>query len=171
MDGVIGADILNQYDVVFDVNWERVTLHTDPVEMEGATLPMTDLAGVPIIDATVERTPVRLFFDTGAFVTYVRDERIARHRGQGMVDDFYPTLGRFAAPTYRVPVTLGRTVYDLQSGVMPEGLAQLIVAHGVDGILGNEMLRRRQVGYFPRRRTVVFGREATGPATGNGGVR
>jgi hypothetical protein len=157
-DGVLGTDILNEYDVVFDLGERRVTLHTDQVAMTGVTLPLTYLSGVPIVEAAVEGRAMRLFFDTGAFVTYVRHGiGIERHEPVRAAEDFYPTLWRFTVQTYRVPVTLGGCVYQLESGVMPEALARLILAHDVEGILGNEMLRGgRQVGYFPRRGVVVF---------------
>ncbi|RKZ79968.1 MAG: hypothetical protein DRQ35_03185 [Gammaproteobacteria bacterium] len=74
----------------------------------------------------------------------------------GEVSDFYPGFGEFETETYRVDTMLGTTKFGLICGSLPGALGMTLGIASVEGIIGNEILMERTLGYFPRRRLLVL---------------
>ncbi len=74
----------------------------------------------------------------------------------GTADDFYITCGAFQTALHRVPVTLGSSSLDLDVGVLPPPLQSLLLAAGVEGIVGTAILIHFMVAYMPRRRRLIL---------------
>jgi len=53
VDGLLGADILNQFDTLIDVGHSRVLFSEGPVEFGGEELALDDFMGIPILTATI----------------------------------------------------------------------------------------------------------------------
>lgn len=51
---------------------------------------------------------------------------------------------------------LGKTHYQLRCGALPELLGMSLMLAGVEGIVGNEIMTNRVVGYFARRNQLVL---------------
>jgi hypothetical protein len=155
-DGLLGADILNQFDMLIDLPHLRVCFSQEPLACVGEVLPLDFCMGVPVVSATVSGMPVRMFFDTGAQISYLQDDRLSRFPAEGIVTDFYPGVGQFATDTFRTPISLGRSAYELRCGRLPTLLGITLTLAGTAGIIGNEILRGRVARYFPRRRRLAF---------------
>lgn len=155
-DGILGADILNQFDIIIDLPQSRVCFSTAPLEFDGEVLPMDFCMGVPIVASTVSGKPVRMFFDTGAQISYLQDDCLSSFPAEGSLTDFYPGIGQFSTDTFRTPIQLGRVDYQLRCGQLPPLLGMTLMLAGTGGIIGNEILRERLAGYFPRRHRLVL---------------
>lgn len=154
-DGILGADILNQFDILIDLPQSRVCFSTAPMECDGEVLPLDFCMGVPIVASTVSGKSVKMFFDTGAQISYLQDDGLSSFPAEGIVTDFYPGVGQFSTDTFRTPIQLGCAVYELRCGRLPTLLGMTLMLAGTGGIIGNEILRGRLAGYFPRRRRLV----------------
>ena len=155
-DGILGADILNQFDILIDLPQSRVCFSTAPLECGGEVLTLGFCMGVPIVASTVSDKPVKMFFDTGAQISYLQDDCLSGFPAEGIVKDFYPGVGQFSTDTFRTPIRLGRSVYELRCGCLPGLLGMTLMLAGTGGIIGNEILRGRLAGYLPRRRRLVL---------------
>lgn len=78
--------------------------------------------------------------------------------------DFFPGLGWFETQSFRLPVRLGDTLYQLQCGRLPPLLAASLTAADTGGIVGSELFHNRRIGYFPRRCHLVLGSSQPVPA-------
>jgi hypothetical protein len=154
--GLLGGDVLGGFDMILDVPGNLLAVSSGELAHEGRAVCMEWFMGIPVVTARVDGKDHRMFFDTGAQVSYLQDGSLARHPATGRIADFYPGFGRFETDTHEVPVTLGGVGFRVRCGTLPGLLGMTLMLAGTTGILGNEIVRERVVGYFPRRRTVVL---------------
>jgi hypothetical protein len=155
-DGLLGTDVLNEFDVLIDLPQSLVCLSTEELDCEGDRLPLAFIPTLPTLTAVVDGTPMTVFFDTGAQLSYLQAEFLSRYMAEGTADDFYPGRKPFRTDTFRIPSQLGRTLQNLGCGRLPPDLEEKLIRGDANGILGNEFLVGRRVGYFPRRRVLVL---------------
>jgi hypothetical protein len=153
--GLLGADVLGRFDHIFDTAAARLTVSTAELSHPGQSVRVDEFRGIPIVTARVGGHDHRLFFDTGAQISYLQDESLRSFPSAGRATDFYPGVGQFQTDTHNVPVSLGGVAFTLLCGRLPGLLETTLLTAGTVGILGNEILRHRRVGYFPRRRAMV----------------
>ena len=120
----------------------------------GVAIPLDQFMGIPIVTARIAGRERRMFFDTGAQVSFFQHESLADFPPDGEIEDFYPGFGEFRSATHTVELELGLAVYQLRCGTLPGLLGMTLMMAGVEGIVGNEILRGRGCGYFPRRGTL-----------------
>ena len=154
--GILGGDILNQFDMLIDVPQSRVSFSKTPLECAGEELALEEFMGVPILQATIAGESVRMFFDTGAQISYFQGDSLSDFPAEGNVKDFYPGIGQFSTDTFRILTKIGRAQYPLRCGQLPTLLGMTLMLAGTQGIVGNELLQGRLVGYFPRRRRLTL---------------
>ena len=97
-----------------------------------------------------------MFFDTGAQVSYLRADQLAGFPDAGPLRDFYHGFGEFETETRTVECVIAGVGCRLRCGQLPPLLAASLGLAGTAGIIGNELLEGRAVGYFPRRRILVI---------------
>jgi hypothetical protein len=149
--GLLGADVLSAFDQVIDLPGGRLILSLDELGHSGERLELDEFMGIPIIAVTVSGEPFRIFFDTGAQVSYLQDDLLDTFPHAGRLEDFYPGFGQFETETHMVPFALGQAIHTLRCGQLPGLLGMSLMMADVQGILGNAILEGRTVGYFPRR--------------------
>lgn len=154
--GIIGADILNKFDILIDMKSERLFFSTEQIALDGEVLEIDDFMGVPIVQAKISGAERRMFFDTGAQISYFQDDSLDTYPAIGSVTDFYPGIGQFQTETYRVDAIIGNMRYDLCCGSLPLLLGITLMLAETEGIIGNEILHDRLTGYFPRRHELVL---------------
>ena len=137
-DGLIGTDILGEFDLEISLGEGALTLSVARLEMPGG-LPVESLQGVPIVECQINGQPVRMFFDTGAPLSYLSEECVQGCTALGEVEDFHPLLGRFRVPTFSVPVQAWGHAMNVRAGQMPTLLEMALGVGGADGILGTEV--------------------------------
>lgn len=156
IDVLMGADILNRYDMLIDPVRQVLELSNEEQGADGEVLPVELLSGVPMLEAQVGGKRIKVFFDTGAPVSYAREEILRTFPQVGMADDYYFTCGAFQTTIHRVPVTLGSRSLVLDVGVLPPDLQSALLAVGVEGILGTAILGHFMVAYLPRRKRIIL---------------
>ncbi|MDG2409225.1 MAG: hypothetical protein P8M53_09490 [Pirellulales bacterium] len=154
--GLLGADVLNQFDVLIDIEQHRITFSKDEISFEGTSLALDAFMGIPLLDAQIGGATYRMFFDTGAQVSYFQHRSLSSFPPAGLLRDFYPGYGQFEAETYQVEATIGGQTMLLRCGGLPKMLAAGLVMGGAKGIIGNEILPGRVTGYFPRRKQLIL---------------
>jgi hypothetical protein len=149
--GLIGADILSHFDHLFDIPNGELTITTGHLKHAGTALPLSEFMGIPILTAQIEGRDYRMFFDTGAQVSYFQDDSIESFPSAGSITDFYPGFGQFQTDTYQVPISLSDCDLTLRCGRLSGLLAATFTMADTSGIIGNQILENRVTGYFPRR--------------------
>ncbi|HLS48272.1 MAG TPA: hypothetical protein VK012_07110 [Gemmatimonadales bacterium] len=154
--GLLGADVLNEHDFIFDPVAGTATLSRNELAHAGTALPLEEFMGIPILGVQVQDEACRTFFDTGAQISYLRADLLAGFPEVGRVRDFYPGFGEFETETHSVTIGLGGTDHTLRCGSLPQLLSMTLSLASTAGIIGNELLKERVTGYFPRRRQLVI---------------
>lgn len=154
--GLLGADVLGQFDHVFDLAAGTLSLSTDPLPHPGEPISLTDFLGIPILKVRIAARDFRMFFDTGAAVSYLQDAVLSSFPEAGTITDFYPGFGVFQTNSHHVEVGIGQRTLSLRCGTLPDLLGITLLQAGTQGIVGYELLRYGPVGYFPRRRQLVL---------------
>ncbi len=154
--GLLGADVLGRFDHLFDTTDGRLTVSTAELQHTGQTVHLEEFMGIPIVTASVGGREYRMFFDTGAQISYFQGDSLTEYPPAGSVTDFYPGAGQFQTDTYEVPISLGGVTFTLRCGALPGLLGMTLMIANTDGIVGNSILKNRRVGYFPRRHAMVL---------------
>jgi hypothetical protein len=154
--GLLGADVLGSFDHILDEAGGTLTISTAELTLGGHVCRLVEFMGIPIVTARIASTDYRMFFDTGAQISYFQDDSLEDFPCTGSVTDFYPGVGQFQTDTHEIPVMLGGDSFTLRCGTLPRSLRTTLKMAGTRGIVGNQILRHRVVGYFPRRRALVL---------------
>jgi hypothetical protein len=154
--GLLGADVLGRFDHIFDSAAGKLTVSTAELSHSGQQVRLDDLLGIPIVTAHIGGRPYRMFFDTGAQISYLQGDALKSFPAAGRVADFYPGFGQFETDTHDVEISLEGVPFTLRCGTLPDLLGMSLLVSGTDGIVGNAILSDRTVGYFPRRGVMVL---------------
>jgi len=154
--GLLGADVLGRFDHVFDARGSTLTISTAELSHSGQIVQLGQFMGIPILTAQSGGNDYRMFFDTGAQISYFQDGSLADWPSAGSVTDFYPGVGQFQTDTHDVQVSLAGVAFTLRCGTLPGLLGATLMMAGTKGIIGNALLSNRIVGYFPRRSALVL---------------
>lgn len=123
----------------------------DELQAEGNTVSLEHFMGIPIAAAEIAGDQHRVFFDTGAQLSYLQSDSLGNFPEAGRAEDFYPGIGRFETETHMVEMRLGGQVFNLRCGRLPELLGATLMMAGTSGIVGNAVMMDSVTGYFPRR--------------------
>jgi hypothetical protein len=163
--GLIGADTLNAYDHLLDLRPSNMSLtySKEQLACDGGVhglrfispKPGSD-AVIPILLASLGGPASDYIFDTGAQLSY--------HVGpvpDGVVpcclkQDFWLPIGSFTTETYHAQTHLDASQRWLKFGRPPAQLEQTLKGFHTCGIIGNEVMRGRITGYFPRRSLLIL---------------
>jgi hypothetical protein len=154
--GLLGADVLSRFDHILDTARGKLTVSTGELSHDGQSVPLDEFKGIPIVTARVAVSDYRMFFDTGAQISYFQDDSLTGFPSAGSVTDFYPGVGQFQTDTHEVPVSLGGVTFTLRCGTLPGLLGMTLMMANTKGIVGNAILANRTVGYFPRRQMMIL---------------
>ncbi len=154
--GLIGTDILGKFDHLLDASSGTVTISTGDLEHTGRTLPLSESMGIPILTARIASSDYRMFFDTGAQISYFQEDTITDFPSAAAFTDFYPGIGQFQTDTHQVQVGLGDCAFTLRCGTLPDLLGATLMIAGTSGIIGNQIMENRVIGYFPRRNVLCL---------------
>ena len=109
-------------------------------------LPMEMMAGVPVITAILNGTPGRYFFDTGASICYVVDERAVEGCDLvGEFEDFHPMLGSFSTRLFSATLNMSDDPIDVDVGILPSAFSVMMKPFGIDGIIGTNSILAREI--------------------------
>ncbi len=154
--GLIGVDILNHFDILLDLPSGVMSVSKEELPMEGTIVPLEQFMGIPIIEAVIDGRTQKMFFDTGAQISYWQDEALNSFPSLGKVTDFYPGFGEFETETYQLELSIGTESNKLICGSLPGLLSETLMMASAQGIIGNEIMKDQILGYFPRRKHLAF---------------
>jgi hypothetical protein len=148
ISGLIGMDILGQYDLsfIYDRALGRWTVKPWHVDIIGDRFDVEYYGGVPVVEAIVEGTRGKFFLDTGATISFIRKGWINHQPYIGEAEDFFPTLGIFSTDLYRCQLQFANREFSDSMGVMPEGL-EILIPVGIDGIIGLNVLKDTKINF------------------------
>jgi len=158
INALIGADILNQYDILIDPTTQTINMSENEIPLTEQHLELDNFMGIPIIDAMVGEDKIRMFFDTGAKLSYLDPNRTDAFHSVGIEEDFYPGVGEFSTNTYDIPIILGTEDIILRVGNLPQLLHMTLMMANTDGILGTAILQTHKVSLAPRRKKIALQR-------------
>jgi len=138
-DGLIGTDILGPLDLEISLRDGVLRLCARLLEIEDGPV-VESVQGVPLVTVEIAGAPVRMFFDTGAPLSYLSEDCVQECTALGEVEDFHPLLGRFRVPTFSVPVKAWGRSMTIRAGQMPTMLEMALALGGAEGILGTAVL-------------------------------
>jgi len=150
-EGLLGMDVLGQFDVIFNLPEGHITVSSERLDCDSTPVQLSDVMGVPIVECTIADVRQRLFFDTGAKISYLVGGDSLVGSPSGDVIDFYPGFGEFTTSTQFVEIGLDGIHLEERVGSLPELIEMTLQMAGVDGILSGEVLSRGAVGLFVRR--------------------
>lgn len=149
--GLLGADVINCFDSLIDIPQKRIIMSSGELDHDGVRVPLEEFMGIPIVTVSIGGEEYPMFFDTGAQISYFQDESIEQYPAMGAMADFFPNFGAFETETYQVPVTVSGLTFELRCGSLPGMLGMTLMMADTQGIIGNDVMVDRVVGYFPRR--------------------
>jgi hypothetical protein len=144
--GLLGADVLGHFDHVFDCTNEKLTVSSGELTHSGQTLQLSEFGGIPILTARISDSEYRMFFDTGAQISYFQDDALTDFPAGESITDFYPGFGRFQTETYQVDISLGGVDFTIRCGSLPGLLGMTLEMADTQGIIGNQIMSNRVVG-------------------------
>ena len=154
--GLLGTDVLNEFYIIFDIKNQKISFSIDKIDLDGEILDIDEVMGIPIVVSTIKDNNSRMFFDTGAQISYIQKEDLSHYDSMGTITDFYPGIGQFKTDTAIVDVQLGNLKYKLKCGSLPEMLNITLLMTNTKGIIGNETMQDAIVGYFPKESRLIF---------------
>jgi hypothetical protein len=149
ISGLIGMDILGQYDLsfIYDRSLGRWTVKPWHIGIiDGDRFDVEYYGGVPVVEAWVDGKRGKFFLDTGATVSFIRKGWINHQPYIGEAEDFFPTLGIFSTDLYRCQLQFANREFSDSMGVMPEGL-EILIPDWIDGIIGLNVLRDTKINF------------------------
>lgn len=156
LGGLVGTDILNGYEVIFDLPRGVIRLNTEIEALAGSEIPIELCLGVPVCGVRINGSDMKGFFDTGAQVSYAPVRILRAEDLIGAFHDFYPTQGAFETSLHWAELELGDKRFRIRCGTMPDFMAGMMNLAEVQCIIGNEIMSELQIGYFPRRGVVAL---------------
>lgn len=143
VDWLVGVDILATTPVLVDGPARRVTFGA--TERAGVRLALDLRYAVPEIAIRHAEATADAFLDTGAPVSYAAPGAVRGRRPDSSDTDFYPPVGPFTTPLYRLDVTVGGRTFSGRFGVLPAQLASMLQLIGERWILGSDFFWNRRL--------------------------
>ncbi len=140
VEGMIGADVLRELNM-FVYTYERMVQFNHLPPSGEIVIPVQECSQLPVISVLVNGRVRRMFFDTGAPISYLLPEALEGIEPEGRHEDFYPLLGNFMTPVYNLDVELGGHHRCFRFGEVPEELRYILEGAQVHGMIGTELLR------------------------------
>jgi hypothetical protein len=158
MTTLLGADVLSNYVVRFDYKMNTVAFgNSDEIPTDGCeALPVTFTMGIPSIEACIRGRTSKVFFDTGARLSYIEEAFTTELDNCGIEKDFYPSFGAFETGVYMIDSTFGQSTIPVKYGVLPNLLRTMLSMVGVDGIVGYDFLANFETTLDYRGKTLYF---------------
>lgn len=150
VSGLLGVDVLNRFDMLFDLPQGQVGFSQEVQDSEGHDLDVEFFWGAPMVKAKLGGKQLRLVIDTGSSYTYLRQMPNDPGVSEGTVYDFHPAYGKFQSDTRRLDLRIADRAYSMRCGELPPELGMTLGVLNADGTLGNELFFDHTVLYQPR---------------------
>ena len=158
--GVLGLDIIREFDWTLNAAKRTCTATTEAVPIRDRSVPLLAEGGALGAQVSVRDRPYRLRLDTGFQLTFLEHPAIENFPSAGKGRDFHVYFlgGWFQTDSFHVPMKLGAefAADNLRTGRLPASLRKEILPEAFDGILGAEFFSRHYLAFAPRRQLFAF---------------
>jgi hypothetical protein len=145
VDGLIGMDILKHFDIRFTRAYTTFSLTPVCPEDTAIKLPILEtVMGIPIITLNIGHEERRIFFDTGAKISYLSEDLLVGE-SIGQMDDFHHSIGTFKTNVYKIDVSIDGKVEKMIFGLLPSSIRILLDMGRTKGIIGSQLLNKYSV--------------------------
>ena len=141
VDLLLGTDMLNSICLNINYDDREVSFSDQPQSLGGQAITVEKMHNVPIITINTDGQQRRVFYDTGAKVSYLKQSLTAGLTCTGKVKDYYPGIGKFETELYRVPLEILDEAIELDCGNLPSLIEMTLAMANCDGILGNDIFK------------------------------
>lgn len=154
---LMGMDIMSQYIITLDYKGNHASFGEVGDRLGGESVTIDSFMGIPIVEIEVRGEKIRVFLDTGAHVSYLLGDRVAGLESDGEVEDFYPTIGTFTTPCYKLEPAFEGHPFGATFGVLPRQIEPLLHQGQVKGIIGMDFFNSFKVGLDMRNSQLTYG--------------
>jgi len=145
IDILLGSDILQTIPFMVDTKGGIMEFDPDDPAEGGVKVSLSFSMGIPMIIVILGGNHLPMFLDTGAKISYLKQELVNTMEKIGTERDFYPGFGEFETPVYRVPMIISEEEIMLNCGVLPQLLEVTLLLAGSGGIIGTELMKEYKV--------------------------
>ena len=156
LDALIGADILSMFDYRINPFRKELMLSTEETHPYGYAAHIHLYRGVPIVSIWVDSKEAQVFFNTGSRLTYLVPEIACRFPLVGKTRAFYPGIGWWETPLYRILIWMSGNDVELDVGLPPDQLLTTLQLTHTLGVIGCDIFDGPGVFLASRRREVIW---------------
>ena len=146
IDGLIGMDLMNKVPTSIRLN-DGILVYDDDasysIQFQMSPLPIM-ANGLLAIRMSVNHKEVKMVVDTGAQISYIREEFISGLELDKTMDDFSPYNSSFKTDTYicETDTLIGHATFPQRFGIPPKEILSILDLFQADGIIGIDLFRR-----------------------------
>ena len=146
IDGLLGMDLMNKVPTSIRLN-DGIMIFDDD-ERYSIQFQMYPLFIIEYellaIRMSVNHKEVKMVVDTGAQISYIREEFISGLELDKTMDDFSPYNCSFKTDTYicETDTLIGHPTFSLRFGIPPKEILSILDLFQADGIIGIDLFRR-----------------------------
>ena len=146
IDGLLGMDQMNKVPTSIRLN-DGIMIFDDDASysIQFQMYPLSIIAnGLLAIRMSVNHKEVKMVVDTGAQISYIREEFISGLKSDKTMDDFSPYISSFKTDTYicETDTLIGHTAFSQRFGIPPKEILSILDLFHADGIIGIDLFRR-----------------------------
>lgn len=142
---LLGADILSEYNILFDYKNKIVEFNKQEIAFDGAETAISNFMGIPVIELSVDSQKLKFFLDTGAKLSYLSKSITSNFESIGTDEDFYPGVGKFETEYFEISTSFGTKNFIVKYGNLPPLLQMTLMLGGTDGIIGFDFFNNFKV--------------------------
>ena len=155
--GVLGADLLGQFDVLLDFGAGMFAVDENCRPLPGKVVKADFSGGVPVLPAEIGGVPVRLLLSTGTRISFLKAGLSSRGDLAGRNVETLAGVGEFETEMRKVEIDLGGTSHAISVGTLPTALESTLASLGADGILGADFCVSKRIAMSARQGVVTIG--------------
>lgn len=156
VSGILGADILGQFDVGIDVGACLLMLDENRRPLPGKAVPVDYGSGLPVLPARIRGAAVSVVLGTGSRISLLRADLAAGGDPAGRELETIVGVGEYETEMRKVDIQLGDTTYGIRVGTLPPTLEAAFSATGLAGIVGADFLASRRICMSARQGVVTI---------------
>ncbi|MDW7730387.1 MAG: hypothetical protein SCJ94_10345 [Bacillota bacterium] len=141
IDYVLGSDLLKKFHLIVDYDKRIATFSDSPQNIPGRPFSVETMLNVPVITITIANQNARMFFDTGAKISYLKKSFTSGLPCTGIAEDFYPGIGQFQTNLSKAALTIMGENIELNCGNLPPLMEMSLVVANCAGIIGNDIFQ------------------------------
>ncbi len=152
LDAMMGGDILKEVHLTVDIDARKAYFSKAPQDQKDWPMPVELVMNVPIVTVMLGNRKLRMFIDTGAKVSYLRDNIIKPYYelAPDLDTDYYPGFRRYEVETRKIQVKVAGHNLELRFASIDhiQHLDTVLLMAGCDGIIGQEIFKHFNPIYF-----------------------